>query len=219
LLPDIVDSSSPGRPYSPRWVSTKTVGRRSFPSPRAQGFGGEVAYYGTLDVELINPPDLSSLSSLLPNVAFAIWGTVTDVREGFFYDVPGALLKIRIDEELVQWPEGPRRTSFLLYYPVADFEVGGVHFRKGDPRYPAMAAVGDRVIYLAYGKPLPVRGEALVFPFGKGEFALFKGPAAVVRTDVFQSDRNLQPLESPEALKAEIQDALGRLSISPSSAQ
>jgi hypothetical protein len=91
-----------------------------------------------------NPPVRGDIPSATRTAALVVEGKVTGRSFGFRGDIPGQLLRVRVEEVFKGGvPKGEDRFVFL---PVATFQAGPYRICKTDQRYPTPPEPGERVL-------------------------------------------------------------------------
>jgi hypothetical protein len=98
-------------------------------------------------VDYINAPSRRNLVEAIANADFVMETRVTNREYGFLDGVPGQLLCLKPASTL-KGAVAEAYPRYFVFVPVADFEVGGVHFCKTDVRYGAAPAIGDTLFVL-----------------------------------------------------------------------
>lgn len=120
-----------------RWVS----------HPRPGG-----VYWGPTHRDAIGRPADETIDDLVRNARYIVQGRVVASQVGFFDSEPATLLTLHVRH--MARPEKNARTEaseFLrIAYPYAEFRIGEHGFLKGDPSYPPVPSVGDRVLFFDF---------------------------------------------------------------------
>jgi len=195
--PEILKSTNPNR-KTPLWVSlSKAVtgegklsevyldkyALRDLQRPRrngprtatADGRRDETPCFGERPAEIAAPS--KTLADLSRNAHTIIEGRIVQRTLGFFEDRPGALLTVRVDEQLQRDDTYASLREYLVYYPDAVFDVGSAAYCIRPATHPARPRIGDRVLVFAYGRPIYspgwlIYGQAsnhLIFQTAAGE--------------------------------------------------
>jgi hypothetical protein len=179
--PEILKSTNPNR-QTPLWVSlSKAVTSDGKLSPvyldkyalrdlqRSRGTGPRAATadgpqkgpscFGERPAEIAAPS--KTLADLSGNSHMIIAGRIVQRTEGFFEDRPGALLTVRVDEQLQRDNTYAALPEYLVYYPEAAFDVGSAAYCIRPATHPARPRVGDRILVFAYGSPIDAMGRLI----------------------------------------------------------
>jgi hypothetical protein len=106
---------------------------------------------GASYVDILNPPERSSIEEATRNSRLVILGKVTEKAYGISDIMPGQLLLV-VSEEVIKGQ--PRNVpAYFVFMPVGHFELGGVDICKSDSRYPEPPKIGEEV--LLFVPPLP----------------------------------------------------------------
>lgn len=119
-------------------------------------------HYGPTGLEMPVEGSWRSLKELAEDAEVIYLGKVVGFAEGFFAGGPGSLLTVQLQEVLRASDERQVGSEIYVYYPSAQFSIGGVNFWKSDPAFPERPAVGDR-IFIADNRPSPdLRGSTVI---------------------------------------------------------
>jgi hypothetical protein len=115
--------------------------------------------FGERPAELASPSN--TLAELAGNAHLIVAGKIVQRTLGFFEDRPGALLTVRVDEQLQHDGTYPSLPEYLVYYPDATFSVGSDTYCIRPATHPARPQVGDRILVFAYGQPIDPTGRLI----------------------------------------------------------
>src|SRR5947209_8415367 len=104
----------------------------------------------------------SNLKDLAQNSLAIVYGTITDIDQGFSMDVPALLLEVQIEERLKDADKYKASDRMYVVYPKADFNVGGYHFCREDANWPEPPKVGDEVMLFPFRSPFDTAGQVFV---------------------------------------------------------
>ena len=121
------------------------------PSSRMQCFGE-------------SPTEMPAPSGSLNALAKAnaiVEGEITARTVGFFEGRPAALLSVRVDRTAQREGTFAIPTEVLVYFPEADFTVGGESHCIRPATHPARPRTGDRILVFASAGPVDTTGRLL----------------------------------------------------------
>jgi hypothetical protein len=108
--------------------------------------------------DIVNLPPRATPEEATKTAQLVLLGKVTETAYGLFVLEPGQLLRI-VPQEIIKGQ--PRDVdAYFVFFPVAEFMLGGIKICKTDNRYPAAPAVGDQVLLF-----LPPGAESQTEPY------------------------------------------------------
>ncbi len=112
-----------------------------------------------LPTDVVSPPDISSLETLIREATGVFVGKVVDTAFGFSSYVPGQLLDLAPTESLLG-KDSPEE-HVLLFVPVADFALGSTRICKTDSQVGEAPSVGEELLVVFAPFPGPSKRSFL----------------------------------------------------------
>lgn len=101
---------------------------------------------GTVQIDpLPHQLPVSTLEQLHGRSLGIVSGTVAGIEPGFFWESPGALLRLE-PVTIISGTITAENAPLFIHYPNAHFEVGSYSFCKSDPRLPHEPQLGDKLL-------------------------------------------------------------------------
>ena len=157
------------RKWQPTQIGENEDGTPIYSPWQSHGIPGFGAYWGPSFYDAAGLSSSDTTDQLIGNARYVVEGVVRSQEQGFFFDEPMTLLTLAISRIAPPKSEDNLSASHLtpmteiLYvaYPSARFNIGGHGFAKGDPAYPPLPKIGDKVLFFEFTLALDV--ERVIF--------------------------------------------------------